>query len=56
MSTISPAVELAQPHNKPSVQYIQDVASKPDFDFPQVSLYLLKLHIDLFAMFQIAYL
>ena len=43
MSTINPAVELAQPQNKPSVQYIQDIASKPDFDFPPVGIFPVKI-------------
>jgi len=35
MSTLSPAVALECPaENQPRVDYIQDVASQPDFDYP----------------------
>lgn len=36
MGTINPPVALEDPSNKELVEYIQNVASKPDFDYPQV--------------------
>lgn len=36
MSTINPPVPLENPANQFRVDYIQDVASAPDFDYPQV--------------------
>ena len=38
MSTINPPVSLENPEDKFRVDYIQDVASAPDFDYPPVSL------------------
>lgn len=37
MSTLSPPVSLEHNSNQGSVDYIQDVASQHDFDYPQVS-------------------
>lgn len=34
MSTLVPPVQLANPDNQPRIDYIQDVASQPDFDYP----------------------
>ena len=40
MSTLNPPVQLENPANQSRVDYIQDVASQPDFDYPEVSSYL----------------
>jgi guanine nucleotide-binding protein G(s) subunit alpha len=45
MSTLSPPVSLEHNSNQGSVDYIQDVASQHDFDYPQVSFFLLSLCI-----------
>ncbi len=37
MSTINPPVSLENPEDQFRVDYIQDVASAPDFDYPPVS-------------------
>ena len=37
MSTISPPVQLADASNQVHVDYVQDVVSQPDFDYPPVS-------------------
>jgi len=37
MSTLTPPVSLENPANQFRVDYIQDVASQPDFDYPSVS-------------------
>jgi guanine nucleotide-binding protein G(s) subunit alpha len=37
MSTLVPPVSLANHENQWRVDYIQDVASQPDFDYPAVS-------------------
>lgn len=37
MSTLTPPVALEHPENQFRVDYIQDVASQPDFDYPPVS-------------------
>lgn len=37
MSTLVPPVQLENPDNQWRVDYIQDVASNPDFDYPTVS-------------------
>jgi hypothetical protein len=37
MSTLTPPVQLEHPENQFRVDYIQDVASQPDFDYPTVS-------------------
>ncbi len=37
MSTINPPVALENPQDKFRVDYIQDVASAHDFDYPPVS-------------------
>lgn len=34
MSTLTPPIPLEKPENKARVDYIQDVASQPDFDYP----------------------
>jgi len=39
MSTLSPPVSLEHNSNQGSVDYIQDVASQHDFDYPQVSFF-----------------
>lgn len=36
MNTINPPVSVADPANQPKVDYIQEVASKPDFEYPPV--------------------
>lgn len=38
MSTLSPPVALQNPENQFRVDYIQDVASQHDFDYPAVSI------------------
>ena len=38
MSTLNPPVQLENPDNQFRVDYIQDVASTPDFDYPDVSI------------------
>lgn len=40
MSTLVPPVALEDPSNQSRVDYIQDVASQPDFDYPPVSFRL----------------
>lgn len=37
MSTLNPPIALENPANQFRVDYIQDVASQPDFDYPPVS-------------------
>lgn len=37
MSTLSPPIQLAEPQNQFRLDYIQDVSSSPDFDYPEVS-------------------
>jgi hypothetical protein len=37
MDEIDPPVKLDNPANEASKKYILEVASKPDFDYPQVS-------------------
>lgn len=37
MSTLSPPIALEHPENQVRVDYIQDVASQHDFDYPPVS-------------------
>jgi hypothetical protein len=37
MSTLTPPVSLENPANQFRVDYIQDVASQQDFDYPSVS-------------------
>jgi hypothetical protein len=37
MSTLTPPVSLEHPENQFRVDFIQDVASQPDFDYPPVS-------------------
>ena len=39
MSTLTPPIQLAEPQNQFRLDYIQDVSSSPDFDYPEV-LYL----------------
>ena len=38
MSTLNPPVTLEKPDDQFRVDYIQDVASQPDFDYPPVSV------------------
>jgi len=38
MSTLTPPVSLERSENQFRVDYIQDVASQPDFDYPTVSI------------------
>ena len=45
MSTINPPVSLENPEDQFRVDYIQDVASAPDFDYPPVSFPLLSVII-----------
>nr|AAS38583.1 guanine nucleotide-binding protein G(s) alpha subunit [Lytechinus variegatus] len=35
MSTLSPPIQLAEPQNQFRLDYIQDVSSSPDFDYPE---------------------
>lgn len=37
MSTVNPHIPLADASNQFRVDYIQDVASQPEFDYPMVS-------------------
>lgn len=39
MSTLCPPVHLEDAYNKYKVDYIQDKASQPDFDYPAVSVH-----------------
>ncbi len=39
MSTLTPPVSLENPANQFRVDYIQDVASQPDFDYPPVRVF-----------------
>lgn len=39
MSTLTPPVSLENPANQFRVDYIQDVASQPDFDYPPVRVW-----------------
>lgn len=41
MSTLVPPVSLENQENQWRVDYIQDVASQPDFDYPTVGLHQL---------------
>ena len=43
MSTLVPPVQLDNPENQWRVDYIQDIASNPDFDYPSVRFFLLLL-------------
>ena len=36
MSTINPPVEVANADNQPRLEYIQETASQPGFDYPPV--------------------
>ena len=51
MSTINPPVQLENPADQFRVDYIQDVASSPDFDYPPVrtlnSMYIVICYYDL---------
>lgn len=38
MSTLTPPISLEHPENQARVDYIQDVASSHDFDYPPVSI------------------
>lgn len=40
MSTLVPPIPLEDPNNQWMVDYIQDVASSPDFDYPPVCYFL----------------
>jgi hypothetical protein len=37
MSQIDPPVEFANPKNKEKMDYLLEHATRPDFDYPQVS-------------------
>lgn len=39
MSTLTPPIQLEKSENQHRVDYIQDVASQHDFDYPSVSIY-----------------
>ena len=39
MSTLNPPVPLENPDNQFRVDYMQDVASQKDFDYPPVSIF-----------------
>lgn len=40
MTTLTPPVKLEDPANQSRVEYVLDVSSSPDFDYPPVSLSL----------------
>lgn len=40
MSTLTPPIALEHPENQFRVDYIQDVASSHDFDYPPVCIHL----------------
>ena len=46
MSTTNPPIELTNKDNQFMIDYIQEVASQPDFDYPPVFL----LHLDDFLL------
>ena len=56
MSTINPPVHLADPSDQFRVDYIQDVASQPDFDYPPVSMPRLSFSICGHLQITMAYL
>lgn len=37
MNTLTPPVKIGDPSNQSRVDYIHEVATAPDFDYPQVS-------------------
>lgn len=37
MSNLDPPIELEKPKNKERVEYIHNVSTLPDFDYPKVS-------------------
>jgi hypothetical protein len=37
MSTLTPPVKIGDPNNQSRVDYIHEVATAPDFDYPPVS-------------------
>jgi len=41
MSTINPPVELEDPSKQFRLEFIQNIATQPDFDYPQVSFSLM---------------
>lgn len=41
MSTINPPVELEDPSKQFRLEFIQNIATQPDFDYPQVSFNLM---------------
>lgn len=41
MSTLVPPIPLEDPNNQWMVDYIQDVASSPDFDYPPVCILII---------------
>ena len=43
MSTVNPPVSLEHPEDQFRVDYIQDVASQPDFDYPPVSWFSIQI-------------
>jgi hypothetical protein len=43
MSTLTPPVQLEKPENQFRFDYIQDVASQHDFDYPAVSIVYVKI-------------
>jgi len=58
MSTLTPPIALEHPANQNRVDYIQDVASQHDFDYPPVSrpsserwMFIHVLYEDLFFYF-----
>jgi len=40
MSTINPPVELEDPDKQSRLEYIQNIATQADFDYPQVNTLL----------------
>lgn len=51
MSTLNPQVFLSNPNNKERLDYIQDVASQPNFDYPNVIF--IKIYILIYNIYLI---
>lgn len=45
MGTLTPPVKLANPNNQFRYDYIHEVATAPDFDYPQVSRYFGSIYL-----------
>ena len=52
MSGLNPPVSLEHPENKAKVDYIQDQAASPDFDYPAVSTFNFILTLRLASIFK----